>query len=111
MIEEEEAKLLFEEIDVSRTGRITIAKFQQYSVVASINLMRKHFKEMDESKDRQIEFKEFESFFLRNNSAKLTERLWKKLDSNKNGKVNFKEWKVWAEDVCARDNLNLVFGE
>jgi hypothetical protein len=36
--------------------------------------------------------------------------LWSKLDENKNGKVNFKEWKVWAEDVCARDNLDIVFG-
>jgi len=107
---EEDAKLLFAEIDVSRTGRITIAKFQQYSVVASIHLMRKHFSEMDDSKDRQIQEKEFKNFFTQRNSTKRTDQLWNKLDKNKNGKVNFKEWKVWAEDVCARDNLELVFG-
>ena len=153
---EDQATLLFEEIDVSRSGRITIAKFQQYSVVASINLMRKHFKEMDGMFSfivhsylirlelithhhpyvQTIKTDKFKKMSSRHFSCKIIlpssrtvcifclffskptpihtwhtrTGLWSKLDENKNGKVNFKEWKVWAEDVCARDNLDIVFG-
>lgn len=107
---EDDARRIFEEIDDSNTGRITMSKFLHYNVVASINSMQKHFKEMDDDKDRQITKDDFFTFFLRSNSESTTSKLWTKLDANANKKINFTEWKAWAEDVCAVQSIGEVFG-
>lgn len=110
MMNESDASSLFDEIDDSKTGRITMAKFLHYNVVTSINEMRRHFKAMDDDSNRQVTREEFFLFFVPTNSETTTSKLWSKLDTNSNGKVNFKEWKVWAEDVCAVKSLNDFFG-
>ena len=97
----EEAKSQFSEMDETRTGMITVAKFDLFVKKRTITKVRDTFKEIDMQdggKDRQLTASDVRRFFLNNGlSRDQISSLWTELDANKNGKVNFKEWRSWAE--------------
>jgi Ca2+-binding EF-hand superfamily protein len=106
---DKEARLLFREMDDSRSGRLTIAKFDHYSSVHTLAIIRDSFRSLDASKDRQIQRKEFAMFFMGNGLSKAqVSRLWREIDTNSNGKVNFVEFRDWAREALEVQSLDQV---
>mmetsp|Transcript_98885 Transcript_98885/g.176174 ORF Transcript_98885/g.176174 Transcript_98885/m.176174 type:complete len:263 (+) Transcript_98885:91-879(+) len=108
-VDTKEAKKLFAEIDETRTGRLTLAKFDHYVAVHTLSMVRDTFKKLDTSKDRQITKKEFITYFLGNGlSKKQAFALWSHMDRNQNGKVNFVEYRDWASETLSQASLDDV---
>lgn len=106
---ERDARNLFREIDDSHTGRLTVAKFDHYSAVHTLAIVRDSFKSLDASKDRQIQRKEFAMYFMGNGLSKhQASLLWDQMDRNNNGKINFTEYRDWAQEVLDITSLDQV---
>lgn len=106
---EKEARVLFRKMDDSRTGRLTVAKFDHYAAIHTLAIVRDSFKSIDASKDRQMQRKEFAMYFMGNGLSKSqVGRLWAEIDWNGNGKVNFTEYRDWALAALEGKNLHQV---
>lgn len=102
-----EAVHMFREIDESRTGRLTLAKFDHYVAVHTLAIVRDTFKKLDASHDRQIKREEFVRYFLGNGLSKGQARsLWDSMDTNRNGKINFVEYRDWATETLTTTSLD-----
>ncbi|CAE8582591.1 unnamed protein product [Polarella glacialis] len=106
-VDTKEAIALFREIDESRTGRLTMAKFDHYVAVLALSIVRDTFKRLDASKDRQVQKEEFVRYFLGNGLSKdQVMSLWQAIDPNGNGKVCFQEYRDWAKEALTTSSLD-----
>jgi len=104
-----DAESLFREMDDSRSGRLTVAKFDHYVAMYTLNMVKETFKGIDTSSDKQISKQEFKMFFMDHGlSAAQATALWDSMDSNKNGKINFVEYRNWALEAFTSDSLDRV---
>lgn len=108
-IEVNEAHALFKQMDESRTGRLTIAKFDHAVAVHTLKMIRDTFKALDHSHDRQIQREEFVRYFLGNGlDQQQASRLWDSIDQNHNGQINFVEYRDWAQETLQTESLDQV---
>jgi len=108
------AATLFKELDETRTGHVTLAKFDHYVAVHTLSIVRDTFHKLDVSHDRQVTKKEFLHYFLGNGlSQKQGNTLWSHMDINGNGKINFVEYRDWAKEnltVASLDEVAVSLG-
>mmetsp|Transcript_32372 Transcript_32372/g.59127 ORF Transcript_32372/g.59127 Transcript_32372/m.59127 type:complete len:275 (-) Transcript_32372:5-829(-) len=109
-VDPREAQALFASMDDSRTGRLTIAKFDHHVAMTTLEILKDAFKELDASKDRQIQKKEFKAYFMEKNglSQEQTSHLWTSMDKDKNGKISFMEFRDWAQETLIGESLDRV---
>eukprot|EP00440_Ansanella_granifera_P043421 gb/GFBE01047070.1/.p1 GENE.gb/GFBE01047070.1/~~gb/GFBE01047070.1/.p1 ORF type:complete len:274 (+),score=42.75 gb/GFBE01047070.1/:1-822(+) len=108
-IDGKEATALFNELDETHTGRLTLAKFDHYVAVHTLSMVRDTFKKLDQSHDRQLSKKEFVQYFLGNGlSHDQADALWSHMDANGNGQINFVEYRDWAKETLATASLDEV---
>jgi len=104
------ADALFDEIDVSKTGKITKAKFGHFVDVKTIESLQAQFKSADSDRDRQLTLQEFRGYGRRLGiTRQRTDALWAKIDENGNGKINFVEFRNWARDRLAPATVDALF--
>mmetsp|Transcript_64060 Transcript_64060/g.169718 ORF Transcript_64060/g.169718 Transcript_64060/m.169718 type:complete len:249 (-) Transcript_64060:71-817(-) len=104
-----EAADLFAEMDASRTGHLTVAKFDHFVAMQTLTMVKNVFKNLDDSHDRQIDKTEFKTYFMNNGlSPAQAKALWDDIDLNRNGKVSFVEFRDWASETLATQSLAQV---
>lgn len=106
----EAAEGLFKDMDQSNTGVLTLAKFDSYVSIHTINLIRASFGASDDDGNRQLSKKEFKQFAAHNALGKRAAgMLWDNLDTNSNGRVNFKEFRDWAQKMLDGHAIDTLF--
>jgi Ca2+-binding EF-hand superfamily protein len=106
---EKDARALFKQMDDSRTGHLTVAKFDHYVAVHTLAIVRSTFKDLDTKHDRQIKKNEFAMYFMGNGLSRVqVGRLWNDIDKNRNGKINFVEYRDWALERLETTSLDQV---
>lgn len=108
-IEVNKASALFKEMDETRTGRLTIAKFDHVVAMHTLKIISTTYKSLDPSHERQITREELMRYFLGNGLDKQqASRLWDSMDINHNGKINFVEYRDWAQETLQSTSLDQV---
>jgi len=106
----DDARALFKQIDVTRTGKITKAKFGHFVDVKSVEAIRAMFKEADNDGNRQISSGEFKNFARRTSIPRSrVDALWAKLDANDNGRVSWREFVAFAEGRMKPATIDALF--
>ena len=102
------AEDLFREIDVTRTGKVTKAKFGHFVSVKTVESVLLAFKGADQDGNRQLTGYEFGQFARKHGiSRKRSDDLWEKLDYNGNGKLSFKEFRDFAVERMAPETIQV----
>merc|ERR1712218_362168 len=104
-----EADAMFKEMDQSGSGVITVAKFDHYAAMHTLDMVKQIFKSIDTSSDKQILKQEFKTYFMENglNQAQA-HKLWDSMDLNRNGKISFIEFRDWGLQVLETHSLEEV---
>eukprot|EP00931_Biecheleriopsis_adriatica_P003729 TRINITY_DN105500_c0_g1_i1.p1 TRINITY_DN105500_c0_g1~~TRINITY_DN105500_c0_g1_i1.p1 ORF type:complete len:264 (+),score=63.26 TRINITY_DN105500_c0_g1_i1:49-840(+) len=108
-MDQQEGQALFRKMDTTNSGKLTIAKFDNYVATTTLELIKDTFKLLHPSKDRVVEKKEFKAYFMGNGlSQDQASALWNSLDTNKNGKISFIEFREWAQDAFISESVDQV---
>merc|ERR1712113_584425 len=104
-----EAEALFREMDFSGSGFISVAKFDKYAALHTLDMVRQIFKNIDSSPDKKISKDEFKAYFLQTGlSEKQAHKLWDAIDENRNGSISFSEFKDWGLCHLEKNSLEEV---
>jgi len=104
-----EVKKLFEDIDVTKSGKISFAEFDAWvQSLGGVHVMehkdfvkiRQQFVDMDKNKDKKISLEEFTTafgkVFPKMNSEEAV-RLFNEIDVSHNGTIEFEEYDSWVK--------------
>eukprot|EP00497_Spongosphaera_streptacantha_P000483 TRINITY_DN130_c0_g2_i5.p1 TRINITY_DN130_c0_g2~~TRINITY_DN130_c0_g2_i5.p1 ORF type:complete len:734 (+),score=261.30 TRINITY_DN130_c0_g2_i5:219-2204(+) len=101
-----EAEELFKQIDKTNSGAVSLAEFDLYIVLLTMDAVREKFKKIDTDRSRKIDKKEFTAFFSAEGMKQRDiSRLWNKIDADHNGKITFKEFEDWVGSELAKAQI------